>query len=74
MPARKACATRWARARSRVGGVVDGGAAGGGVVGLDGHSDCGAVFREFADRHLDDAVGARTTLFITGDEVIADIV
>lgn len=54
--------------------MVDGGAAGGGVVGLDGHSDCGAVFREFADRHLDDAVGARTTLFITGDEVIADIV
>lgn len=37
-----------------------------GVVGLDGHSDYGAVFRQFAAEHLD-AVGRRTTLIVTGD-------
>ena len=38
-----------------------------GVVGLDGHSDYGAVFRQFVERHLDDAVGPRTTVILTGD-------
>jgi uncharacterized protein with von Willebrand factor type A (vWA) domain len=37
-----------------------------GVVGLDGHSDYGAVFRQFADQHLE-LVGRRTTLIVTGD-------
>jgi uncharacterized protein with von Willebrand factor type A (vWA) domain len=37
-----------------------------GVVGLDGHSDYGAVFRQFAAEHLD-VVGRRTTLIVTGD-------
>jgi uncharacterized protein with von Willebrand factor type A (vWA) domain len=37
-----------------------------GVVGLDGHSDYGAVFREFAAEHLD-AIDRRTTLIVTGD-------
>lgn len=37
-----------------------------GVVGLDGHSDYGAVFRQFAKEHLD-RVGRRTTLIVTGD-------
>lgn len=39
----------------------------GDVVGLDGHSDYGAVFRQFVARHLDDAVGSRTTVIVTGD-------
>jgi uncharacterized protein with von Willebrand factor type A (vWA) domain len=38
-----------------------------GVVGLDGHSDYGAVFDRFRRLHLDDAVGSGTTLIITGD-------
>ena len=38
-----------------------------GVVGLDGHSDYGAVFDRFHRLHLDDAVGSATTLIITGD-------
>jgi uncharacterized protein with von Willebrand factor type A (vWA) domain len=38
-----------------------------GVVGLDGHSDYGAAFRQFAERHLADTVGAGTTVVITGD-------
>jgi uncharacterized protein with von Willebrand factor type A (vWA) domain len=38
-----------------------------GVVGLDGHSDYGAVFTQFHQRHLDDAVGSGTTLIVTGD-------
>ena len=38
-----------------------------GVVGLDGHSDYGAAFRQFADEYLDDAVGRRTTVIVTGD-------
>lgn len=38
-----------------------------GVVGLDGHSDYGAVFRQFADEFLDAAVGRRTTIIVTGD-------
>ncbi len=38
-----------------------------GVVGLDGHSDYGAVFRQFREEHLDDVVGDRTTLVIAGD-------
>ncbi|MBU6316054.1 MAG: VWA domain-containing protein [Acidobacteria bacterium] len=37
-----------------------------GVVGLDGHSDYGAVFERFHRLHLD-AVGSGTTLIITGD-------
>lgn len=37
-----------------------------GVVGLDGHSDYGAVFRQFAREHLD-LIGRRTTLIVTGD-------
>ena len=40
---------------------------GSGVVGLDGHSDYGAVFRQFADEHLDATIGSRTTLVIAGD-------
>ena len=38
-----------------------------GVVGLDGHSDYGAVFRQFDDEHLDEVIGRRTTLVIAGD-------
>ena len=38
-----------------------------GVLGLDGHSDYGAVFHEFRDQHLDAVVGDRTTLVIAGD-------
>jgi uncharacterized protein len=38
-----------------------------GVVGLDGHSDYGAVFRHFSDTYLDDAVGSGTTVIVTGD-------
>ncbi|MFM7253784.1 MAG: VWA domain-containing protein [Ilumatobacteraceae bacterium] len=38
-----------------------------GVVGLDGHSDYGAVFDRFHRLHLDDAIGSGTTLIITGD-------
>lgn len=38
-----------------------------GVVGLDGHSDYGAVFTQFHDRHLEDAIGTGTTLIVTGD-------
>ena len=38
-----------------------------GVVGLDGHSDYGAAFGQFADEYLDDAVGRRTTVIVTGD-------
>lgn len=38
-----------------------------GVVGLDGHSDYGAVFDRFHRLHLDDAVGSGTTLIVTGD-------
>ncbi|MEQ1873472.1 MAG: VWA domain-containing protein [Ilumatobacteraceae bacterium] len=38
-----------------------------GVVGLDGHSDYGAAFTQFHDQHLDDAIGAGTTLIVTGD-------
>jgi uncharacterized protein len=38
-----------------------------GVVGLDGHSDYGAVFHQFHERHLADAVGSATTLIVTGD-------
>lgn len=38
-----------------------------GVVGLDGHSDYGAAFRQFCVEHLDDAVGTATTVIITGD-------
>jgi uncharacterized protein with von Willebrand factor type A (vWA) domain len=37
-----------------------------GVIGLDGHSDYGAVFRQFAAEHLD-RVGSRTTVLVTGD-------
>ncbi|MGH9134112.1 MAG: vWA domain-containing protein [Ilumatobacteraceae bacterium] len=39
----------------------------GGVVGFDGHSDYGAVFQQFCDRYLDDVVGRRTTVLVTGD-------
>ncbi|MCE9622312.1 MAG: VWA domain-containing protein [Actinomycetia bacterium] len=38
-----------------------------GVVGLDGHSDYGAVFAQFAKQHLEDAVGGGTTVIISGD-------
>ena len=38
-----------------------------GVLGLDGHSDYGAVFHEFREQHLDAVVGDRTTLVIAGD-------
>ena len=38
-----------------------------GVVGFDGHSDYGAVFQQFCDQYLDDAVGRRTTVLVTGD-------
>ncbi|MDO8363699.1 MAG: VWA domain-containing protein [Actinomycetota bacterium] len=38
-----------------------------GVVGLDGHSDYGAVFSQFATDHLEDAVGSGTTVIISGD-------
>jgi uncharacterized protein with von Willebrand factor type A (vWA) domain len=38
-----------------------------GVVGLDGHSDYGAVFSQFAIDHLEDAVGSGTTVIISGD-------
>ena len=38
-----------------------------GVVGFDGHSDYGAVFQQFCDQFLDDAVGRRTTVLVTGD-------
>ena len=41
-----------------------------GVVGLDGHSDYGAVFDRFQRLHLDDAVGSGTTLIVTGDAQI----
>ena len=37
------------------------------VVGLDGHSDYGAVFTQFHDQHLDDVIGTGTTLIVTGD-------
>ena len=37
------------------------------MVGLDGHSDYGAAFRQFAERHLADTVGAGTTVIVTGD-------
>lgn len=37
-----------------------------GVVGLDGHSDYGAVFSQFTDEHLH-LVGNRTTVIVTGD-------
>jgi uncharacterized protein with von Willebrand factor type A (vWA) domain len=37
-----------------------------GVVGLDGHSDYGEVFRQFASDHLD-SVTSRTTVLVTGD-------
>jgi hypothetical protein len=38
-----------------------------GVVGFDGHSDYGAVFQQFCDQYLEDAVGRRTTVLVTGD-------
>ena len=38
-----------------------------GVVGFDGHSDYGAVFQQFCDQYLDDVVGRRTTVIVTGD-------
>ncbi len=38
-----------------------------GVIGLDGHSDYGAAFGQFADEYLHDAVGRRTTVIVTGD-------
>ncbi len=38
-----------------------------GVVGLDGHSDYGAVFSQFANVHLEDTVGSGTTVIISGD-------
>ena len=38
-----------------------------GVVGFDGHSDYGAVFQQFCDQFLDEAVGRRTTVLVTGD-------
>ncbi len=38
-----------------------------GVVGLDGHSDYGAAFRQFRIDYLDDVVGSRTTVIVTGD-------
>ena len=38
-----------------------------GVVGLDGHSDYGAAFRQFQIEYLDDVVGPRTTVIVTGD-------
>jgi uncharacterized protein with von Willebrand factor type A (vWA) domain len=38
-----------------------------GVVGLDGHSDYGAVFRQFVNEHLEDAVGNGTTVIVSGD-------
>ncbi len=38
-----------------------------GVIGLDGHSDYGAVFRDFSRNHLSDCVGSATTVLITGD-------
>ena len=38
-----------------------------GVVGFDGHSDYGAVFQQFCDQYLDDVVGRRTTVLVTGD-------
>jgi uncharacterized protein len=38
-----------------------------GVVGFDGHSDYGAVFQQFCDEYLDDVVGRRTTVLVTGD-------
>ena len=38
-----------------------------GVVGLDGHSDYGRVFGEFAADHLRDAVGPRTSVIVCGD-------
>jgi uncharacterized protein with von Willebrand factor type A (vWA) domain len=38
-----------------------------GIVGLDGHSDYGAVFRQFVDEFLDAAVGRRTTIIVSGD-------
>lgn len=38
-----------------------------GVVGLDGHSDYGAVFAQFVSEHLDDTVGPRTNVIICGD-------
>jgi hypothetical protein len=38
-----------------------------GVVGLDGHSDYGEVFGQFARRYLRDAVTHRTTVIVTGD-------
>ena len=37
------------------------------MVGLDGHSDYGAVFTQFHDQHLEDAIGTGTTLIVTGD-------
>jgi uncharacterized protein with von Willebrand factor type A (vWA) domain len=37
-----------------------------GIVGLDGHSDYGAVFRQFAAEHIH-LVGRRTTVIVTGD-------
>ena len=38
-----------------------------GVLGLDGHSNYGAVFHQFREQHLDAVVGDRTTLVIAGD-------
>jgi len=38
-----------------------------GVVGLDGHSDYGAAFRQFQIEYLDDVVGPRATVIVTGD-------
>lgn len=38
-----------------------------GVVGLDGHSDYGEVFRQFEREHLAQCVGPRTTVIVTGD-------
>jgi uncharacterized protein with von Willebrand factor type A (vWA) domain len=38
-----------------------------GVVGFDGHSDYGQVFQQFCDRYLDEVVGSRTTVLVTGD-------
>ena len=38
-----------------------------GVVGLDGHSDYGAAFRQFQREYLDEVVGPRTTVIVTGD-------
>lgn len=38
-----------------------------GVIGIDGHSDYGRVFSRFAEQHLAEAVGPRTTVLITGD-------